>query len=515
MRITPLDIRKQEFRKGMRGLDADEVYAFLNTVAEEYETVLSDNKRLREKIVELEERLKEFKSMETNLRNTLLTAERITSEAKENARKEAGLIVREAEVEAEKAAEAIRAHTTQLRREILELKKHKDNYITRIRTLLESHQNVINGFEEDFAEVDLEIEKIGRQVEQDSNAAITGARMSREKITEDYAHEPKDKFVWEDEQKREDVPRPSMPAPGEAGQAPGRKEAGPEDSMAQDQPAAAPEAGEPKDQPGLGLEEGSGGTASNAEDESKVEFCTVDAENVEIADEKDPGTNGHFNEKEVSEEVAHKIEDTLYPEADIHEVDEERVKSTKVEAEIGYQAPLGEEIINRAQAQQAASQAAQGQQPSPSAGAATAVGPEQPGAQAQAPTGPQQSDDWKSYEVNKEKPDWSNYEIAGKPAAAKAPPSDTGPSDKEVENALSGLAEISIEEDPQPRMPEVEAKPAPESQAEPKAPASPQAQPSPQAVKPAEQKPESPESDDGPSWSMEELRKNLSNIDRE
>ncbi len=122
MRITPLDIRKQEFRKTMRGLDSDEVYAFLGTVADEYEAVLSDNKRLREHIVQLEERLKEFKSMETNLRNTLMTAEKITVEAKENARKEADLIVRGAEVEASQSSEAIRAHTQQLRREILELK---------------------------------------------------------------------------------------------------------------------------------------------------------------------------------------------------------------------------------------------------------------------------------------------------------------------------------------------------------------------------------------------------------
>ena len=102
MRVTPLDIRKQEFRKTMRGLDSDEVYAFLNTVAEEYEIVLSDNKRFREHVFELEERIKEYKGMEDNLRNTLLTAERVTAEAKENARREAGLLIREAEVEAEK-----------------------------------------------------------------------------------------------------------------------------------------------------------------------------------------------------------------------------------------------------------------------------------------------------------------------------------------------------------------------------------------------------------------------------
>ena len=52
MRITPLDVRKQEFRKAVRGLDADEVQAFLATVADEYEFVLTDNKKLREKVIE-------------------------------------------------------------------------------------------------------------------------------------------------------------------------------------------------------------------------------------------------------------------------------------------------------------------------------------------------------------------------------------------------------------------------------------------------------------------------------
>ena len=87
MRITPLDIRKQEFKRVMRGLDGDEVHAFLNTIAEEYEAVLSDNKNLREKLVAIEERLAEYKSIETNLRNTLLTAEKLTHEAKDNARR--------------------------------------------------------------------------------------------------------------------------------------------------------------------------------------------------------------------------------------------------------------------------------------------------------------------------------------------------------------------------------------------------------------------------------------------
>lgn len=213
MRVTPLDIKKQEFKKVMRGLDSEEVYAFLNTVAEEYEAVLSDNKNLRERIVALEERLAEYKSIETNLRNTLLTAEKMTQEARENARREASLIVRKAEMEAEKAAEAIRSHTMQLRKEILELKKNKDNYIARLRTLIESHARMLESFTEDFAEVDKAIDRIGRQVEDDASRAPLPPRMNRDKITQDFGREPRDKTTWGEERRREEEPRPQVPRP--------------------------------------------------------------------------------------------------------------------------------------------------------------------------------------------------------------------------------------------------------------------------------------------------------------
>lgn len=238
MRVTPLDIRKQEFKKGMRGLDAEEVYAFLNTIADEYEAVLSDNKNLRERLVALEERLNEFKSIETNLRNTLLTAERLTAEAKENARREASLLIREAEVEAEKSAEMIRAHVSQLRREVLELKKNKDNYMTRLKTLLDSHRKMLDGFQEDFAGVDQEIEKIGQQVENDAKKPSGPPRMNRDKITEEFGQAPKDKVTWGEERRREDEPRPQMPRPGfETRENPNQKAKPPEDLSVFAEPA--------------------------------------------------------------------------------------------------------------------------------------------------------------------------------------------------------------------------------------------------------------------------------------
>jgi cell division initiation protein len=151
MRITPLDIRKQEFRKTMRGLDAEEVYAFLATVADEYESVLNDNKALKERLLELDDKVQEYRNMEQTLRNTLLTAERVNVEAKENARREADLIIKEAQIEAEKAFRNIKKEAMELRNTIQDLKRQKEQYLSRLRMLISSHLKFVETAEKDFA----------------------------------------------------------------------------------------------------------------------------------------------------------------------------------------------------------------------------------------------------------------------------------------------------------------------------------------------------------------------------
>ena len=150
MRITPLDIRKQEFRKAMRGLDSEEVYAFLTTVAEEYEAALSDNKALRERVLELDDKVQEYRTMERTLRDTLLTAERVTADAKENARREANLIIKEAQIEAEKVLRDIKNQAMKLRQEVQDLRRERENYLTRMKMLAESYLKFIEGEEKDY-----------------------------------------------------------------------------------------------------------------------------------------------------------------------------------------------------------------------------------------------------------------------------------------------------------------------------------------------------------------------------
>jgi len=150
MRITPLDVRKQEFRKVMRGLDADEVYAFLSTMADEYEAALNDNKALRERLLELDDKVQEYRTIERTLRDTLLTAERVTVESKDNARREASLIVKEAQLQADRALRDITSDATRLRQEVQRLRSQRDAYLAKMKVVAESHVKFIESAERDF-----------------------------------------------------------------------------------------------------------------------------------------------------------------------------------------------------------------------------------------------------------------------------------------------------------------------------------------------------------------------------
>ena len=142
----------------MRGLDADEVYAFLATVADEYEAVLNDNKALRERLLELDDKVQEYRNMEKTLRDTLLTAERVTVESKDSARREADLIIKEAQLEAEKGVRNIKESAMRLRQEIQNLKQQRDSYLARMKAVVESHMKYLDAAENDFAEEETRID---------------------------------------------------------------------------------------------------------------------------------------------------------------------------------------------------------------------------------------------------------------------------------------------------------------------------------------------------------------------
>jgi cell division initiation protein len=96
MRISALDIRQQQFSRRMRGLDSQEVTAFLEDVAEDYEAVVKENTLLKEQLATLEERTRNITEHERTLQDTLVTTHRLTEEMKVSAKREAEMIVRDA-----------------------------------------------------------------------------------------------------------------------------------------------------------------------------------------------------------------------------------------------------------------------------------------------------------------------------------------------------------------------------------------------------------------------------------
>ena len=122
MNVTPLDLRQQRFRLALRGFDRSEVMAFLAEAAEDYETALGDTDRLRQELARAQALLEEHREHERNLRNTLLTAQRLADEIKENADHQARTIVREAEGRSDLILQKAQSRLEDLEREIDGLK---------------------------------------------------------------------------------------------------------------------------------------------------------------------------------------------------------------------------------------------------------------------------------------------------------------------------------------------------------------------------------------------------------
>lgn len=122
MRIAPLDLRQQKFRTSFRGFDRTEVVAFLTEAADDYEHALREIDRLRQDLSRMEGLLAEHRERETTLRNTLVTAQKLSDGLKEAAESEAAMIVREAEGRGDLLLQKAQIRLEHIERDIAELK---------------------------------------------------------------------------------------------------------------------------------------------------------------------------------------------------------------------------------------------------------------------------------------------------------------------------------------------------------------------------------------------------------
>jgi len=122
MRITPMDMRQQRFKTAMRGYDRTEVVAFLTEAADDYEHAMREIDRLRGDLMRLEALLKEHREREMTLRDTLLTAQKLSDGMKDGAQNEARLIIREAQGRADLLLQKAQSRLEEMDHEVNELR---------------------------------------------------------------------------------------------------------------------------------------------------------------------------------------------------------------------------------------------------------------------------------------------------------------------------------------------------------------------------------------------------------
>lgn len=180
MKITPLEIKQQQFEKSLRGYDVAEVQAFLSLVASEYEHLLTKNKELEEQIEKLSDRVRHYERVEEALHETLQTTKESVGQKMDNARLEAKNLIDKAQLEAETIVKEANFKKAQIRQSILRLLDKREEIISGISSYLESASTTLQKFKADEMKVfSLEEEEQPSAPKQPPSSQETSEKNSR------------------------------------------------------------------------------------------------------------------------------------------------------------------------------------------------------------------------------------------------------------------------------------------------------------------------------------------------
>jgi DivIVA domain-containing protein len=135
--LTPLDVRRYEFRRAMRGYEQAQVDEFRQQVADELERLTRINQDLEAKSKGFNEQLRAFRERDKALNDALISAQQLRAEIREQAEREAQLILREARAEAERLQEAMKTELQTLRDQVASIERTRRSYLAQLRLIVE------------------------------------------------------------------------------------------------------------------------------------------------------------------------------------------------------------------------------------------------------------------------------------------------------------------------------------------------------------------------------------------
>jgi cell division initiation protein len=117
-----VEIRHITLSRGLFGYNRSVVDKLLEDIVDSFEQVWRERADLADKIERVEEDLVRYRELETLLRTTLVSAERASQELKEQARREATIVVGEAHAEARKVRRDAFADLERMRTESAQIR---------------------------------------------------------------------------------------------------------------------------------------------------------------------------------------------------------------------------------------------------------------------------------------------------------------------------------------------------------------------------------------------------------
>jgi cell division initiation protein len=144
MKISPLSIKKQEFKRKVKGYDPEEVQAFLEKLADDIDELQQENENIKRQLEDANLRLSEFSRIEKNLQDTLLKAQESSSKAIESTKKQASLIIKEAEIKASQIEEKAKNSAKAIRDSVIALREEKDLIIAKLKAIINSQARLLD-----------------------------------------------------------------------------------------------------------------------------------------------------------------------------------------------------------------------------------------------------------------------------------------------------------------------------------------------------------------------------------
>jgi len=149
MRMTPLDVQSHQFTRRLRGVDPDEVEAFLRMVSEDYESLVLENNSQADRIRRLEREVDELSAQEALLKETLTSAQAMTEEIKKSAERQAEMRLAEVEIRAEKILDASHRRAARLAQDIRDMRALRSRLGQALRSAAETHLSILETLEAD------------------------------------------------------------------------------------------------------------------------------------------------------------------------------------------------------------------------------------------------------------------------------------------------------------------------------------------------------------------------------